>query len=293
MVDLRSEAKESNDTAKGLTAKLFGNSGYGKTSENVYKRKVTKLHFDEEKAEKDIRSPFLRSFSQLTTEDLREITAVTLDKKKITDDKPVHIGACILGEAKLLFLRFIHFLQTHLVHGSFRTVYCDTDSITLATTKGGCVQDMDLPEKYERIFGPIIKPSMRESWDNIMSSWFVLTNEISDTLFPGKLKEEFSTSTGEMICLSPKCYYASDESVKKFGTKGVPHTFNIDIEAMRDLLYENKNTDVYIQTLGLKKNEMQRYETKKKALNAVFVKFFVDNDRITCHPLRDENDEYL
>ena len=302
MVDLRSEAKEAKDDAKGLTAKLVGNSGYGKTSENVYKHKNTKLYAKQKDANNDLRSPFLRSVNELTTEDASCLTEVTLDKKKIIDDKPVHIGACILSEAKLLFSKFIYFLHSHLEHGSFRTVYCDTDSITLATTKGGCVDGMDLPEKYEHIFGPIIKPSMRQSWDKNMSSWFVLSNAISDTLFPGKLKEEFSTSTGEMICLSPKCYFAYDGScddddddngrITKFGTKGVPHNFKLKMRMLRAKLYNNVDTRVTLQTLGLKENEMRRYEVEKKALNSLFVKFHIDDDGITCRPLR-ENNEYL
>ena len=292
VVNLRSEAKEAKDDAKGLTAKLVGNSGYGKTSENVYKHKQTKLFSKVADSRIACRSPFLRTIHEFITEDLSSMTEVTLDKKKIYDDKPIHIGACILSEAKLLFSKFIHFLQSHLEPGTFKTVYCDTDSITLATIKGGNVDGMDLPEKYERIFGPIIKPSMRQSWDKNMSSWFVLSDAISDTLFPGKLKEEFSTSTGEMICLSPKCYFAYDGEKTKFGTKGVPHNFEIKMDMMRQKLYNNKQPHITLQTLGLKQNELRRYQVEKKALNSIFVKFHLDDDGITCRPLR-KNGKYL
>ena len=191
-------------------------------------------------------------------------------------------------------MKFIYFLESHLIYGTIRTVYCDTDSITLASTRSASPVGESLAEKYECIFGPIVKPEMRKSWDENMSKWFVLTNEISDTLFPGKLKEEFSTSTGEMISLSPKCYIASDFNTVKFGTKGVPHRIKISLEMMRKCLYEDEQDKIQVQTLGLgrKSNQMERKIITKTPMNTVFVKFFVEPDRITCLPLR-ENGHYL
>ena len=85
------------------------------------------------------------------------------------------------------------FLFDHLLPGSFKPVYCDTDSMTLATTRSADdYNGTDLPRFYESTFGPIIRPEMRESWDRQMSQWFVLDlNDMNDSLKIGKLKREF------------------------------------------------------------------------------------------------------
>lgn len=38
------------------------------------------------------------------------------------------------------------------------------------------------------LFDPIIKPEMRESWEQQWKSWFVTTHEVPDLRKPGKLK---------------------------------------------------------------------------------------------------------
>ena len=77
------------------------------------------------KLEKKIRSPFYKHHSELPTEDGEEcLFEVVMDQKKVTDDKLVHVGVAILQESKLLFLRFVQFLRTYLVPGSYQEVYC-------------------------------------------------------------------------------------------------------------------------------------------------------------------------
>ena len=58
-----------------------------------------------------------------------------MDQRRVEDNKLVHVGVAILQISKLMFLEFVSFLRDFLVPGSYQTVYCDTDSLVLATSK--------------------------------------------------------------------------------------------------------------------------------------------------------------
>jgi len=57
------------------------------------------------------------------------INEVIMDHMSVTDDFPVHVGNAVLQYSKLHFLKFVYFLWEHVIPGSIRLVYCDTDSI--------------------------------------------------------------------------------------------------------------------------------------------------------------------
>ena len=149
---------------------------------------------------------------------------------------------------------------------------------------------------------------MRESWERQWKSWIVTTDSVEDQRKPGKLKrktnikyqkyksllEEFAFKKGEFIALSPKCYiaYNEDDNSTKLGSKGVPHSIRLELENFRDKLYGDVTKEVELQSLRLVNNQMKRIKQRKNALNDFFTKFHVMNDRITCKPLK-KNDEYL
>ena len=81
----------------------------------------------------------------------------------------------------------MYWLEQHLEDGSFKTCYADTDSMALALTKSGPESD-DPEQSLRSLFDPIVKPSMRESWEASWKTWFVTTDEIWDIRKPGKLK---------------------------------------------------------------------------------------------------------
>lgn len=111
-----------------------------------------------------------------------------MSKKKIEDKFPVHVGNAVLQYSKLHFLKFVYFLHFHLVEGSFRLVYCDTDSIAFATTKTSVPKDDSPREKMAAILFPIVRPHLMESFLEKWEYWFVLTNTTREKRFPGKLK---------------------------------------------------------------------------------------------------------
>ena len=79
----------------------------------------------EKKLKKMIASPFYKCHTVLVTEDESNgIHEFVMDKRKVTDDKLVHVGVCILQQSKLMFLQFVQFLRQYLEPGSFQTLYC-------------------------------------------------------------------------------------------------------------------------------------------------------------------------
>ena len=79
---------------------------------------------------------------------------------------------------------------------------------------------------------------------------------------------EFHFFKGEMVALSPKCYYAYNEEnnkVKK-GTKGVPSNCKLKLQEFKDKLYEDKNSHVTVRSLRSFQNHMSRTAQTKKGL---------------------------
>ena len=91
---------------------------YGKLAENVLKYKDTKIaRFS------GVRNEWLMPrtvIAQLGEEDVFEVVKQPKSQK---DDKLVPVGAAVLQMSKLLLLKFIYFLEDHLVPGSFKILY--------------------------------------------------------------------------------------------------------------------------------------------------------------------------
>ena len=151
--------------------------------------------FDEEKLDKLERKAFFVCEKEYCNE-AGDVTGyeVKMRKRRIEDDKPIHVSLAILQWSKLLFLRFMYFLLDHLKDGSFRQSYCDTDSMCLGLSQSrDYAADCDPETYYRAIFDDLVKPEMRESWEANWKSWFVTTNEVTDQRTPGKLKSKFLT----------------------------------------------------------------------------------------------------
>ena len=143
----------------------------------------------------------------------------------------------------------------------------------------------------EKIFLPIVKEEKMTEFKAIWGSWLVLSNEIVDEKTPGKLKPEFLTQNGEMICLAPKSYYAKcyDTQTTKDGRKGIPNWADLKLESFYDTLYNATATRhvADVRSLRLNQNkQMTRTTMLKSGLTGIHVKLGVKEDRVTCVPLK-------
>ena len=79
---------------------------------------------DEKKIKNLQRKPQFSDKNFLECENLTSgITEVISAQSRVIDNKPVHIGISILQYSKLMMLKFVSFLNQHLIKDSFSLVY--------------------------------------------------------------------------------------------------------------------------------------------------------------------------
>ena len=122
---MRIDATREGDETRANTAKILGNSSYGKLLQNPAKYTSTKL-VGEKKIGKYARKLRLQSCDALETEKGElPYHEVVLTKARVEDSFPIHIGDAVLQHSKLHFLRFVYcVLHKFVVPNSIRLVYC-------------------------------------------------------------------------------------------------------------------------------------------------------------------------
>ena len=60
----------------------------------------------------------------------------------------------------------------------------------VSTRTSRITEEMSLEDRYRAIFEPIVRPEMRQSWNENWKKWFCTTGTIEENLTPGKLKCE-------------------------------------------------------------------------------------------------------
>lgn len=123
VTEMRIDAEKNNMPTKGNTAKIYGNSGYGKLCERVSSYTKTVLVSNAKSLSRRMANPLFKSESALTTECDDGIHEVIMDERKISDDKPVHVGIAILQYSKIMMLQFVDFIREFLTPGSYIFVY--------------------------------------------------------------------------------------------------------------------------------------------------------------------------
>ena len=266
----RAADQDKNKKQLGDTAKLKGNSFYGKMIENLEKHISTKFTRDEKLIDKIFRSPFF--------EDLEEINAGVFEvrqrKRQVTITRPYQCGIAVYQLAKLRMLEFYYdFLDKFCDRRDFELIQMDTDSFYMALS----AEDFD----------EIIKPEMKELYKEEKKNWLV-TDEYSKRV-PGLFKAEFQGK--RMIALTSKCYYADrggeagaklggDEGVKKFSCKGVSRRQNkMNWERYKNALFGSLDK---ARNIGFRKrdNHIVTYEQSKLGLSAYYDKRIVHEDGI-------------
>ena len=266
----RAADQDKNKKQLGDTAKLKGNSFYGKMIENLEKHISTKFTTDEKLIDNIFRSPFF--------EDLEEINAGVFEvrqrKRQVTITRPYQCGIAVYQLAKLRMLEFYYdFLDKFCDRRDFELIQMDTDSFYMALS----AEDFD----------DIIKPEMKELYKEEKKNWLV-TDEYSKRV-PGLFKAEFQGK--RMIALTSKCYFADnggeagaklgkDEGVKKFSCKGVSRRQNkMNWERYKNALFGSLDK---ARNIGFRKrdNHIVTYEQSKLGLSAYYDKRIVHEDGI-------------
>ncbi|KAI8487962.1 hypothetical protein Bbelb_344100 [Branchiostoma belcheri] len=161
------------------TMKLIGNSAYGKTVTNKEKQLKVEYFGDVVSTTRAINSPCFRQLSEVT-ENFYEVQS---SKATIKLDLPLQIGFFVYQYAKLRMLQFYFDFMLEFVDVSdFQYCEMDTDSAYIAISA----------DRLE----DVIKPHMRERYENEKHLWFPRTdtpeNAAYDKRTPGLFKEEWA-----------------------------------------------------------------------------------------------------
>ena len=270
----RAADQDKNKKQLGDTAKLKGNSFYGKMIENLEKHMNTKFTTDEKLIDKIFRSPYF--------DDLEEISngafEVSQRKRRVTITRPYQCGIAVYQLAKLRMLEFYYdFVDEFCDRRDFEVIQMDTDSLYMALSA--------------KDFDEIIKPDLKELYKDEKPNWLV-TDEYSKRV-PGLFKPEFKGK--RMIALTSKCYFAdngaSQESIPKFSCKGVSRRQNkMSWERYKNALFGalDKVTNIGFRK---KENHIVTYEQTKLGLSAYYDKRVVHEDGIHTSCLRAQSSE--
>ena len=203
----RAADQDKNKRQLGDTAKLKGNSFYGKMIENLEKHMNTKFTTDGELIDKIFRSPYFDDLEEISN----GVFEVRQRKRRVTITRPYQCGIAVYQLAKLRMLEFYYdFVDKFCDRRDFEVIQMDTDSLYMALT----AEDFD----------EIIRPELKELYKDEKPKWLV-TDEYSKRV-PGLFKPEFKGK--RVIALTSKCYFADngEESIPKFSCKGVSRRQN-------------------------------------------------------------------
>ncbi|XP_057290810.1 uncharacterized protein LOC130613491 [Hydractinia symbiolongicarpus] len=189
IADARRQAdKDPDKRIAGDTAKLKGNSFYGKMIEDLARHANTIFTRDEKKVDAAMRSPYL--------EDLEEIGAayeIREGKKKVHIDRAYQCGIAVYQLAKLRMLEF----------------YYDFIDNAYFAISGEELRD-------------VVRPELLDEYDKDVKNWLVTDKYSSRT---GSLfKLEFMGF--RMIATTAKCYFVEGKEGTKFSCKGMSKKHN-------------------------------------------------------------------
>ena len=260
----RAADNDKNKKQLGDTAKLKGNSFYGKMIENLEKHMNTKFTTNEKLIDEIFRSPFFDDLEEIS----EGVFEVSQRKKRVTIKRPYQCGIAVYQLAKLRMLEFYYdFLDKFCDRRDFELIQMDTDSFYMALS----AEDFD----------DIIKPEMKELYKEEKKKWLV-TDEYSKRV-PGLFKPEFKGK--RMIALTSKCYFADNGEkgvggIPKFSCKGVSRRQNkMSWERYKNALFGSIDK---VTNIGFRKkeNHIVTYEQSKLGLSAYYDKRIVHEDGI-------------
>ena len=254
----RAADQDKNKKQLGDTAKLKGNSFYGKLIENQEKHISTKFTTDENLIDKIFRSPYFDDLEEIS----EGVFEVRQRKRQVTITRPYQCGIAVYQLAKLRMLEFYYdFVDKFCVRRDFEVIQMDTDSLYMALSSDD--------------FDEIVRPELKELYKDEKPKWLV-TDEYSKRV-PGLFKPEFKGK--KMIALTSKCYFADNGETGvggiKFSCKGVSRRQNeMSWERYRNALFGSLDKDTNVG-FRKKENHIVTYQQTKLGLSAYYDKRIV------------------
>jgi hypothetical protein len=251
--------------------KLMNNSYYGKTCEDIRKRKNVYLISKNTGRSRDLHNKPNFENNKIISEDLE---VVMLKRTSFKFNKPIYIGATVLELSKLLMYEFYYnVLQPHFGEKNMELLYMDTDSFILKIKTQDLTNDLnDLKEHFD--FSNYPKDHKLYSAAN--------------TKVPGKFKVELGgDEMTEFIALRSKMYAyktAKSESKKLKGIAKNVVKKCITFQDYKNCLFQNLYYKHKMRTLKSKDHEMYVQEIFKKSLTPFDDKRYIFDNGIETIP---------
>lgn len=276
--DISGGSTLSNEALEADTMKIVGNSAIGRAGMDKSKHKKVKFESNLTKVRSIVE---LNEFHDV--EELDGAYEVTLNKRRIKMNNPIHLSVAVYSLAKLRMLEFYYdCMDKYIDRSDFQYQEMDTDSAYIAFSD-------DNP------FENLIKPEMRAEFEADKHNWFPRDHNAEVAAFdkrtPGLFKGEWSGDA--MVSLSSKnyvCYNDGDKSYKKCSAKGVQKNKNASI--LKPECFESVVKDRVSMSATNKGFRIDRetksiitYSQMKIGLNYYYDKRIVLADGISTIPL--------
>ncbi len=293
----------------GKMMKDCGNTPFGRCGMDMTKHKKVKYTTSDEEEMK-----LTNHFTFQDKEDLDGACEITLKKRKIKQNNPIHVAIAIYQLAKLRMLEFYYdCIDFYIPRNRWEYLEMDTDSAYIAfSLPDKAPKDAPNPfdylirpdKTYQTAKGKTKTFSYRKHWEANKHKWFPRTdteeNALYDMRTPGLFKQEWSG--GSMISLSSKNYICTraDKVFRekgktgiKISAKGVQKARNsaeggcLTRKNFSKILKEKttiKGTNMGFR-LCKETQTMKTYEQYKTGLNYFYDKRQVLEDGITTVPL--------
>ncbi len=233
-IELNTKLRQStkNDFEKDFF-KLMNNACFGKSMENVRKRKKVDLVCDAAKLKKLLAKPQLQQFI-IVNEDL---VVVDRDRKAVFLNKPIYTGFTVLDVSKLLIFDFHYNVMIKRYGSNARLLFSDTDSLCYHVFTDDLYRDM---LEYRHLLDTSAYPG-----DHPLHS-------TENTKVIGKMKDECNGKPPlEFVGLRSKMYslLTYDDSTVNRTAKGIKKRY----------VAKHLKHDMYLKTLRDKTVEHAKY----------------------------------
>jgi hypothetical protein len=260
--------------------KLLNNSIYGKTMENIRKRKDIKACVNVNQVAKQIRNPLYKHRTVID----ENLVLVHKRKNNLLYDKPIYVGCIILESAKLRMYKFWYDVLKKKLGNKTRLLYHDTDSFIVEFIECNPFEFMlSNREEFDISKYPIDHFIFNNLIDEEVKEWKKITGDVI-----GIMKDE---ANGEIIYkyigLRSKQYYVKkkfDEIKKSKGVKESVVKNELKEEDYENTLKNKKEKYIAMNVIKSRHHEIYTEEIKKIALSPGDDKVVIQKDGISTLP---------
>ena len=237
--------------------KLNNNAVYGKTMENVFKRKNYIFVSSNDRQRRKKLALCQGENSKKFTIITEDLSIIELKKNKLIFDKPMFIGFSILELSKLhMYKLHYSYFKTNF-RKEAKLMYMDTDSLVYR------FKNLDIYNKMcNKIFDFSVYP---ESFKRFSVSNKGILGLLKDEFC--KYKNNFDTII-EFLCIKSKCYYLKTNLGFQIGKcKGISKQVKINMSDYKECLFNNVNFSCKQKNFKSEKHKIYTIDIEKQAFD--------------------------